>query len=73
MAWYGSELSEMTLNYWRLVERYPRSNGVVGNLIPSCEIFSLLDKKTSQGSMPLVFLYMYISIGSEFINKRRIE
>jgi hypothetical protein len=27
--------SEMTLNYWVIVERYPFPNGVVGNLIPA--------------------------------------
>jgi hypothetical protein len=31
-----------------IVERYPKSNGVVGGLVLDCEIFSLLDGKTSQ-------------------------
>ena len=33
----------MTLKYWMLVERCPKPNGVVGNSIPSHEIFLLLD------------------------------
>ena len=39
------EWSEMTLNYWRVVERYPKSNGVVGGSNHGCEIFPLLDEK----------------------------
>jgi hypothetical protein len=35
----------VTLNYRMIVERYPKSNGVVGGSIPSCGILSLLDKK----------------------------
>jgi hypothetical protein len=31
-----------------IVERYPKSNGVVGGLVLNYEIFSLLDGKTSQ-------------------------
>jgi hypothetical protein len=38
----------MTLNYWRVVERYPKLNGVVGGPILVCEIFSLLDEKRVQ-------------------------
>ena len=34
--------SEMTLNCWRIVERCPKPNGVVGSLIRGREIFSLL-------------------------------
>ena len=33
--------SEMTLNSQMTVERYPEPNGVVGDLISDCEIFSL--------------------------------
>jgi len=35
----------MTLHYWRMVERYPNLKEQVGDSIPGCEIFSLLDKK----------------------------
>ena len=35
----------MALNYRVVVERYPFPNGVVGSLIPRCEIFSLLDEE----------------------------
>ena len=37
----------MTLNYWMIVERSPKPNGVVGCSIPSCELFSLLDGNSS--------------------------
>jgi hypothetical protein len=37
--------SKMTLNYWMMMERYPNLKKVVGNLIPDCEISSLIDKK----------------------------
>ena len=36
----------MTLNYQRVVERFPNPNKGVGGLICGCEIFSLLDGKT---------------------------
>jgi hypothetical protein len=38
--------SEMTLNYWMIVERYPNLKEEVGSLIPGWEISSLLDRKT---------------------------
>ena len=38
----------MTLNYWLVMKRYPKPNGVVGGSIPGYEIFYLLDGKTSQ-------------------------
>ena len=44
----SNTLFEMTLNYWRIVERQPKPNEVVGGSIPDCEIFSLLDGKISQ-------------------------
>ena len=37
----------MILNYRMIVERYPKSNGVVGASILDFGIFSLLDEKTS--------------------------
>ena len=40
--------SKMTLNYRMIVERYPKSSGVIGNLIPNPKIFSILDEKISQ-------------------------
>jgi hypothetical protein len=36
---------EMTLNYQRIVERYPKPNEVVDDLNHGPEIFSPLDKK----------------------------
>jgi hypothetical protein len=44
----SSLMSEMTLNYWMIVERYPKLNGVVDGLIPNFEIFSLLDQKKNK-------------------------
>ena len=41
-------LSPSTLTYWMIVERYPKLNEVVGNLIHDSEIFFVLDGKTSQ-------------------------
>ena len=40
--------SNMTLNYWMMVERYPNLKEEVGDSIPACEIFSLLDRITCQ-------------------------
>jgi hypothetical protein len=37
----------MTQNYRMIVERYPKSNGVVGGSILGHEISSLLDKKSN--------------------------
>jgi len=37
--------SEMTLNCWMMMERYPNLKEEVGGLILSCEISSLLDGK----------------------------
>ena len=37
--------SEMTLDYWVIVERYPFSNEVVGDSIFRWEIFSPVDGK----------------------------
>lgn len=36
---------EVTLNYRIIVGRYPNPNGVVGNLISGCQIFSPVDAK----------------------------
>ena len=41
--------SEMTLNYWRMVDRYPNLKVEVDDSIPGCEISSLLDKKNLPG------------------------
>ena len=38
----------MSLNYQRIVERYPKLNRMVGGSIPSREICFLLDGKNSQ-------------------------
>ena len=60
VAWCGSEMSKITLSYERLVERYPRSNGVVGNSIPNREIFSLFDKESNQVAACLLCFNIYI-------------
>jgi hypothetical protein len=31
-----------------MIERYPKPNEMVGGSIPSCEIFSLLDRKLAK-------------------------
>ena len=36
-------MSETTLNYWMMVERYPNLKDEAGGLIPGCEISSLFD------------------------------
>jgi hypothetical protein len=36
----------MTLNYQRIVVRYPKSKGVVGGLIPGCKVYFVLDGKS---------------------------
>jgi hypothetical protein len=38
----------MMVNYQMIVDKYPKPCGVVGNFIPGRELFSLLDRKTSQ-------------------------
>ena len=40
--------SEMTLNYWVIVERYPFLNEVVGGSIPAMKASLYLTEKTSQ-------------------------
>ena len=48
--------SEMTLNYQKIMKRYPKPNGTVGSSIPDYEMFPSLDEKTYLGGhMPLVF------------------
>jgi hypothetical protein len=37
--------SEMTLNYQKIMKRYPKPNGTVGGLIPDYEMFPSLDEK----------------------------
>jgi hypothetical protein len=46
----------MTLNYQKIMKRYPKPNGTVGSSIPDYEMFPSLDEKTYLGGhMPLVF------------------
>lgn len=40
----------MTLNHRMIMKRYPKSNGVLGGVIPGCEIFSQLDGKLARRS-----------------------
>ena len=55
----SSLMSNMTLNYWIIVERYPKPNGVVGGSIPNFEIFSLLlTEKTKLASRWLYASYI---------------
>lgn len=42
--------SKMTLNYRMIVERFPKSNGVVGGSIPGHEIASLRDGQLAKWS-----------------------
>jgi len=47
--------SEMTLNYWMIVERYPNLKDEVGGSIPGFEIVSLLDRNLRGGqALPYV-------------------
>ena len=50
--------SEMTLNYWMMVERYPNLKDEVGGLNPGCEISSLLDKKLAMSSTAFCVLVL---------------
>jgi len=43
--------SEMTLNYWMIVERYRNCKDKVGGSIPGCEIVSLLDRNLQGGQV----------------------
>ena len=55
ITWYLWHLrSEMTLNHWMIMERYPKLNGVVGGLISRCKFFFVLDEKTSHVAMCLM-------------------
>lgn len=45
----------MTINYEMIVAKYPKPYGVAGGSIIGREIFSLLDKKTSQVVTHLVY------------------
>ena len=40
--------SKMIKHYWRIVQRYPKPNGMTGSTISNHEIFSLLHGKKSQ-------------------------
>ena len=42
------KFSKMTPNYWMIVERHPRPNGVVGGSILSREFSSILNGKINQ-------------------------
>ena len=42
--------SEMTQNYWMMVERYPNLKEEVGNSISNCKISSLIDRKLARWS-----------------------
>ena len=68
-----SQQSKMTLHYQMTVERYPNPNEGVGDSIPGCEIFSLLDRKTKhppiarQGiARRLLLLGGFIAYGLKF-------
>ena len=46
----------MTLNFQRIVKRYPNPNDVVGSSNPNLKIFSLLDEKLARcGHAPPMF------------------
>ena len=42
-------MSKMTLNDRMIVERYPKANELIGNSIPNCDNFPLLDGKKLLG------------------------
>ena len=42
--------SEMTLNYWMMLERYSNLKEEIGGLVPGCEISSLLERKLARWS-----------------------
>lgn len=58
---------EMTVNYWMILKRYQTLNGVVDGLIPSRDIFYLLDEKTIQ----VVNYFMYFTNKKE--KKKQME
>jgi hypothetical protein len=45
MITYDVEWSHTILNYGRIVERYPKPNGMGGGSIPTRTIFSILDEE----------------------------
>jgi hypothetical protein len=47
--------SEMTLNYWMMMERYPNLKEEVGSSIPCYEISSLLDRVLARWNCLLCF------------------
>jgi hypothetical protein len=50
--------SEMTLNYWMMMERYSNLKEEVDGSIPGCEISSLLDKKNlPSGQLPTLLCH----------------
>jgi len=57
----SSLMSEMTLNYWMIVERYPKLNGVVDGSISNFEIFSLLDQKRKKKEEEEARRWLYAS------------
>ena len=63
--YYLQTWSEMTLNYWMRVERYPNLREEVGSSIPGFEISSLLVMNLPGGQLPpmpvgLLSQYIYI-------------
>ena len=46
--------SELTLNYWMMVERYPNLKEEIGGAILDCKISSLLDINLLGGQLPRV-------------------
>jgi hypothetical protein len=60
----------MTLNFWKMVERYPNLKEEVGGSIPRCEISSLLDKTLARWSSASCALALPVNLLSQ-IKKRR--
>ena len=57
--------SEMTLNYWVMVEGYPNLKEEVGGSNPGCEISSLLDENLPGGELPLVLWHWHVGLLSQ--------
>ena len=57
--------SDMTLNYWIMVEGYPNLKKEVSGLNPGYEISSLPDGNLSSGQLPLVLWHWHVGLLSQ--------
>ena len=63
--------SEMTLNYWMMVERYPNFKEEVGSSNPDCEISSLPDGNFPGGELLYVLWCWLVGLLSQKKEKKR--